>query len=272
MANNEKLTFTELVKLAPADLFGYAKDTIKLKKAVATATDKFKENLKFSAKVVAAMKRYYTEQVNARNIPGDTAFKDYFEQNAGGTVPGRIEALSALFNSLVETGLLKEEHYDCAAVDWLEKANAIVADARKKHGDKWKSCDDVLDVINALSKPGDALKVLKDIRKRQKDEAAIAEGKAAAGEPAETKTRESTPLTLEVAVAFITASFGAAGNATKARQLELCAALYEMNDAWEQNDLTVNRKDELDAQIRKAQALGVDPTIEIITEHQAVAA
>jgi hypothetical protein len=28
----------------------------------------------------------------------------------------------------------------------------------KEHGDAWKTSDEVLDLVNALSKPGDALK------------------------------------------------------------------------------------------------------------------
>ena len=263
MKVEQKLTFTELTKLAAADLFDHAKGIAKLSKSVTSATEKFKENLKFSAKVVAAMKRHYTKQVADRAIPADTAFKKYFEQHAGGVVPGRVEALAALFNSLVETGLLKEEHYDCAATDWLEKANAIVAGARATHKDDWKTCDDVLDVINALSKPGDALKVLKDIRKRQKEAEDIAAGKVAAGE---TTARETTPLTLDVAVAFITASFMAAGDAEKSRQAQLCGALFKINDAWANNDLTDNRRAELDNQVQYNLDHNLAPEMEVVLQ------
>ena len=34
----------------------------------------------------------------------------------------------------------------------------------KEHGDAWKTSDEVLDLVNALSKPGDALKKIKEIR------------------------------------------------------------------------------------------------------------
>jgi hypothetical protein len=257
----KKLTFTELVSLAPADLFEQAQGVSSMDKAIKTANDRFKKNLKFSAKVVAAMKRLYTSKVNSRDIPADTSFKEYFKQNAGGTVPARIEALAALFNSLVETNLLKESNYDAAAVDWLEKANAIIAAARKLHGDKWKTCDEVLDVINALSNPGDALTELKEIRKRQTDAEAIAEGKTAAGD--ETKPRETTPLTLDVAVAFITASFSAAGLVPKDRQAQLCAALFKVNDAWANNDLTENRRNELDKQVGYNLEHNLDPAMEV---------
>ena len=56
-------------------------------------------------------------------------------------------------------------------MDWLEKASAIVNAAREKHGEQWKTCDGVPDMVNALTKPGDAGKKLKDIRERQKGNA-----------------------------------------------------------------------------------------------------
>ena len=252
-----KLTFVELTKLKAGELYAFAKDCVKLTKAVTTAKDKFTENLKFSGKVVAAMKRRYTEMVNSKGIPADTSFKKYFEQNAGGVCPARVETLASLFNALVETGLLKEAHFDSAAVDWLEKANAIISAARKTHGDEWKGCDDVLDTINALSTPGDALKTLKDIRKRQKESE-----KPVAGDG--TAAVETTPLTLGVAVEFIKAAFGAAAAANKDRQVELCNALFEMNDAWANNDLTNNRREALDKQVMEAKDAGIDAGIEII--------
>ena len=267
--NNEiTLTFSELVKLAPAELFAHAKDTIKTAKAVETAKGKFTENLKFYAKVVAAMKRRCQSQINAKAIPADTTFKKYFEQNAGGVCPGRVEALASLFNALVETGLLKEEHFDSAKVDWLEKANAIISAAQKTHGEDWTGCDDVLDVINALSTPGDALATLKEIRERQKAETG---DKGEPGETAEGESRESAPLTLGVAVEFIKALFANAAAVPRDRQIELCAALFDVNDAWAGNDLSENRRGELDKQVQEARENGIAPGIQI-TRGESVAA
>ncbi len=79
-----------------------------------------------------------------------------------------------MFNALVPTldasgkPLPSKEHFDGAAVDWLETANAIVKAAMKEHGDAWKTCDDVLDLVNTLSQPGDALKRIKEIREGRK--------------------------------------------------------------------------------------------------------
>jgi hypothetical protein len=170
----KKLTFAELAALKIADLAGYLKKIVRVDEAITKAKDAFTSTLQFNGKVVAALKRAYVDRLNKRDIPPDTTFKKYFEQNAGGNLPSRVESLAALFNALVLTldangkPLLSEECYDNAAVDWLEKSNAIVKDAMKRHGDAWKTCDDVLDVVNALSKPGDALKKLKEIRARQK--------------------------------------------------------------------------------------------------------
>ena len=179
-----------------------------------------------------------------------------------------MEALASLFNALVETGLLKEEHFDSAKVDWLEKANAIISAAQKKHGEDWKGCDDVLDVINALSTPGDALATLKEIRERQKAETGE---KGEPGETAEGESRESAPLTLGVAVEFIKALFANAASAPRDRQIELCAALFEVNDAWAENDLTENRRNELDKQVQEARENGIAPGIQI-TRGESVAA
>ena len=75
---------------------------------------------------------------------------------------------------------------------------------------------------------------------------------------------ETTPLTLGVAVEFIKAAFGAAAAANKDRQVELCNALFEMNDAWANNDLTNNRREALDKQVMEAKDAGIDAGIEII--------
>ena len=51
------------------------------------AKETFVKGLQFNAKVVAALKRAYVERLNSREIPPDTTFKKYFEQNAGGVLP-----------------------------------------------------------------------------------------------------------------------------------------------------------------------------------------
>src|SRR5437868_14708258 len=175
-AETKKLTFADLTLKPVAELAPLLVDTVKTFGTINTAKEKFTGMLQFSAKVVAAFERLYTERLHKQEIPANTAFKEYLKQNAGGEVPGRVLALANLFNTLVLTldatgkPLLPEEFFDAAKVDWLEKANAIIAAARKQYGEDWKGSDDVLDVINALSKPGDAAKVLKEIRKRQKGE------------------------------------------------------------------------------------------------------
>jgi len=40
--------------------------------------------------------------------------------------------------------------------------------AREKHGEQWKTSDEILDVANALTKPGDAGKKLKDRRRKNR--------------------------------------------------------------------------------------------------------
>src|SRR5258708_4636077 len=175
-AETKKLTFADLTAKPAGELAPFLGDTVKNFGTINTAKEKNNGMLQFSAKVTAAFERLYTERLNKQDIPANTSFKEYLKQNAGGEVPGRVLALANLFNTLVLTldangkSLLPEEFFDAAKVDWLEKANAIIAAGRKQYGENWKGCDDVLDVINALSKPGDAAKVLKEIRKRQNGE------------------------------------------------------------------------------------------------------
>lgn len=259
MADNKKLTFAELTAIAPADLFKFASDTVKLDKAVSTAKTKFTETLQFSAKVVAAMKRLYVERLNKRDIPADTTFRKYFEQNASGALPGRVEALAALFNALCLTldgngkPLLTEACFDAAAVDWLEKANAIVNTSMKEKGDAWKTCDDVLDVINALSKPGDALKALKEIRKRQKGEK----------EPAETTAAPT--LTVGIAIEFLTSMILGAGKTSEEQAEALYLATLELPEAWSKSGVSDDNLNAWTAKFHAAQAAGVPPHMEIIT-------
>ena len=98
---------------------------------------------------------------------------EFYAQNCGGDLPGRLETLAAFFNSLclVEDGkgnpLLSENCYDAASVNSLEIANQCISQAKAKQGDHWRGGDDTLDVINALSVAAPGAAKLKEIRKRQ---------------------------------------------------------------------------------------------------------
>lgn len=266
-----------LFVLPPEQLFEQGALIPKSEAAIQKAKDTQVKNLKRDAKVVAALKRHYTAEQNAGRISGDMPFsskkKDelgFFEMNCKGTLPGRVEALAALLNRLVLTNgadgkpLLDEKFFDSAKTDWLEKANAILSHAMDEHGDPaWKTCDDVVHVINALSgQPfnlGDTKGTLEEIRESQKEKAGTN-----AGDGTETAPKgETTPLTLGIALEFIKAAFAEAGAAPKDRQVELCAALFEINDAWANNDLTDSRREALDNQVIAAQEAGIAPTIKI---------
>jgi hypothetical protein len=259
---DKKLTFAELSALPIGDLATHLKKIVRVDLAITKARDAFTTSLQFNAKCVAALKRAYVERLNKREIPPDTTFKKYFEQNAGGSLPGRVEALATLFNALVLTldangkPLLSEEHFDAAAVDWLEKANAIVKQAQKQHGEAWKTCDDVLDVVNALSKPGDALKKLKETRNRQKGEK-DKDGATAV---------ESLPLTVGRAVEFLKAAIQNAGKLPEKDAYSLFCDVVKLGDLWADSgipDTTVNAWMD---KYEKAAKAGVDPLIEIVTE------
>lgn len=255
-AKTTVLTFAALTAMAAADLFKLASENVKVSKAVDTAKDKFVDALKPFSKVVAAMKRLYTERVETRSITA-VSFKKFWKDNAGGGVPGRAESLAGLFNTLVLTldgngrPLLPEEYYDDAKVAWLEQANAIVNAARKAYGDNWKGCDDVLDTINALSKPGDAAEKLAEIRKRQKGE------KESDG--ADTSAVAITPA---LAAQYLIAAIKEAAQKTPEEQYVLCCHFYDVENAWAA--LPEALTSALDKKYAKALEAGVAPHLEIV--------
>jgi len=262
-------TFTEYVAMKAADLFKHvAEVAVKPVEALNKATDKVVSNLKDAAKAVAAMKRLHNERINARDIPGDTPFKKYFKDNVGGELPGRVEALASLFNALVLTldangkPLIAEEIYDDEGtpVDWLEKASAIVNAAREKHGEQWKGSDEILDMINALTKPGDAGKKLKEIREKQKGIAETDEDENATGKPV-------VAITPALAAEYLIAAIKQAKEKNADEQYELCCAVWNINNAWAELPDKLTRA--LDAKYQKAAKLGVAPHVEVVTAEAA---
>jgi hypothetical protein len=234
------------------------KRIVSVDQAVAKARDVFTSSLQFHAKCVAALKRAYVDRLNKREIPPDTTFKTYFEQNAGGPLPGRVESLASLFNALVLTldangkPLLSEECFDAAAVDWLEKANAIVKHAQKQHGDAWKTSDDVLDVVNALSKPGDALKKIKEIRQRQKG-------------TGETDSEESAvSLTVGRAIEFLKAAIRDAGKLSEKDGYGLFCDTIRLGDTWADSGVSDSTLNEWMDKYEKAAKKGINPKIELV--------
>ena len=265
----KKLTrFTEYVAMKAADLFKHvAEVAVRPVEALNRATDKVVSNLKDAAKAVAAMKRLHNERINARDIPGDTPFKKYFKDNVGGELPGRVEALASLFNALVLTldangkPLIAEEIYDDEGtpVDWLEKASAIVNAAREKHGEQWKTCDEILDMVNALTKPGDAGKKLKAIRETQKG---ITET-----DQDETTAKPVVAITPALAAEYLVAAIKQAQEKTADEQYELCCAVWNINNAWAELPDMLTRA--LDAKYQKAVQHGVAPHVEVVTAEAA---
>jgi len=259
-------TFTEYTAMKAADLFKHvAEVAVKPVEALTKATDRVVSNLKDAAKAVAAMKRLHMQRVEAREIPGDTPFKKFFKDNVGGELPGRVEALASLFNALVLTldangkPLIPEAVYDDEGtpVDWLEKASAIVNAAREKHGEQWKTCDEILDMVNALTKPGDAGKKLKDIREKQKG---ITETDEDEGKPV-------VAITPALAVEYLIAAIKQAPEKSADEQYALCCAVWNINNAWAELPEKLTRA--LDAKYQKAAKHGVAPHVEVVTAEAA---
>ena len=258
----KKLLFAELEKLPSADLFKLASAPVRLNEKIAESRDTEREERKFNAKVVSAMKRRYVERLNAREIPMDTPFAKYFEQNAGGQCPGRTQSLAGLFNSLVLTNdadgkpLLTERIYDGAALDWLEKANAIVNAAMKAHGENWKSSPEVLAALAALTTPGDAAKTLDDLRKQQKGESEAAQ------------TGDAAPLTVGRAVEFLLAFIKTAGDRPEPEAAAAYHGCINIADAWSESGVGEDLLEKWTVNIQAGRA----PEITVITRAPATAA
>jgi hypothetical protein len=239
--NDKKLTFAEMTALATGELHALAKTVISPFSRLQKTTTEISEKIQFFGKVVAAMKRAYQAEVNAGDkLVKDMPFKKakngkrpgYFDMHAGGELPGRVEQLAELFNALVlgigGKPLITEEDYDLCTAAWLEASNPIINEAMKQHGDNWKGSDDVLDVVNILTKrPSDGLKKLKAIRKRQKgletEEGGDGEN-AGAGEVA--------ALTVGRAVEFLKAAIKGAGQIKPEDAGNLYADIMSLGDAW----------------------------------------
>lgn len=241
-ANDKKLTFAEMTALVAGELYGLAKTVVSPFTKLDKTKTEISEKIQFFGKVVAAMKRLYQEEYNAGKLPKDMPFKKgktgkrlgYFDMHAGGELPPRVEALAELFNTLVlgigGKALISEEDYDLCTAAWLEAANPIINEAMKQHGDNWKGCDDVLDVVNILTKrPSDGLNKLKAIRKRQKGDTET----AGEGEGAEAGETSSVALTVGRAVEFLKAAIKDA-QANEAGY-DLFCAIMDLGDAVAEN-------------------------------------
>ena len=254
MKQAKQLTYAEIQALSPAERYALMADGVKLGKRVEETRDTYKKVTPWYAKLVAALKRDHARFKDEKSIPADQTFKQFYAKNCGGDLPGRLETLAAFFNSmcLVEDGrgnpLLSETCYDAASVNSLEIANKCINHAKDKQGDNWRGCDDTLDVINALSTPGDATAKLKEIRKRQN-------GMEKAGD------ENAAPLTPEHAIEFLVAWIKAAGEKPEEKSAAIFAGTLKISDAWAESGLsddTLNRwADNL--------AKGVAPHLTVVT-------
>lgn len=192
----EKLQVATFTAMAIDALTKFLKGAVKLAANIKDAQTKEKTERKTNAKGIADLKRRYAVGKDGGTIPADWTFPIYFEKVVGGKCPGRMLSLAGLFNSLCMLNgpdgkpLLAEAIYDTAALDWLEKANAIVNASQKAHGEHWKTCADVVETLAILNSPGDAAEKLDAIRARQK-------GETPAGET------DGAVMTAETAVEFL---------------------------------------------------------------------
>ena len=240
---DQKLTYAEIIALTVVERYALMSDTMKLGKKVVETRDNYRAVTPASAKVVAALKRDHAKLKDDKIIAPDTSFAEFFAQNCGGKLPGRMETLATFFNSmcLVDDGgkpLLPEAFYDAASVNSLEIASKCLNHAKKLAQDAktdWRGHNDTLDVINALSMPGDATKKLKEIRKRQNPEKS----------GTESGDENAVALTVETAMAFLLAAVKSSGKLPVDKAASLYEATVKFNDqlgdAWSESGSAMKR-------------------------------
>jgi hypothetical protein len=263
--DNTKLTFAEIQALSPAERYKLMQAGVKLGKKVEETRDEYRTVTPWYAKVVAALKRDHARALDAKTIAADTPFKKFFSQNCGGELPGRLETLSAFFNTMCmvegDNGkpLLSEEFYDVASVNSLEIANKCVnfAKAHCPEGQDWRGMNDTLDVINALSKPGDATKKLKEIRARQEPKPGATEG-----------NENAIVLTPESAIEFLLGWIKGASKQPADKAATVFAGTLKLGDAWQACGIA----DETLNQWATNVANNVAPEIKVITQQEPAAA
>ena len=170
-----KLTFAAITAMPRGERYTLFRDNVvKPFGAITKAKDAATEKMHMAFKVTASLKRDYAAMLHGKEIAPDMTEAKFFAQYCGGDVPARVKQLATFFNAVVLTGakpLIPEAFVDAASVNSLEKAASIIATERKNCADAWMATDITLDVINALSTPGDATKKLAEIRKRQNPKA-----------------------------------------------------------------------------------------------------
>jgi hypothetical protein len=169
--DKKPLTFADISAMPRGERYALFKDNVvKPFGAIAKAKDIVIEKLHNAMKVAAALKRDYAVMLHGKEIAPDTTETAFFKQYCGGDVPARVKQLATFFNAVCLTGpkpLIPEAFIDAASANSLEKAAPIIATERKNSPEAWMGTDITLDVVNALSTPGDATKKLREIRARQ---------------------------------------------------------------------------------------------------------
>lgn len=271
------LTLAELDNMPLSERFKlYKERVVSPFKAIKNAQTRATESLVEAGKITASLKREYTTLITlagagkTSTITAGTSEAKFFEDYCGGKPSPRVLAVATLFNAMcmtefdvvVEEGkppvkktLLDEKtQFDPHSGNSLEIAAACIAHERKAAPEKWMGTDNTLDVIGALSTPGDATTKLKEIRKRQK------------GTKETTDGEENPPHTIASCIAFLMAAIQSAGETLKVEGgAEIAADLFkstyfDMGAAWQTSGVSEETMQKWTSNIER----GVAPTMEVV--------
>jgi|GEM_PF-2795894 len=265
-----KLTFAEAMIIPLGDLAKSLGECVKLDTARVEKRDALKSRLPQFAKEYAALERRYNDLLNRREIKPNKLKKDFIEDYVGGKVPNGVIQMSNVFCSLVLTvdgngkPLLPEAFYDVAKAEWLRDGSAVLnhaCDVAKKKGTDWRFHEDVIELVTALSYPGDAGKTIKELRKRQKGETAKDDGEYTAIE-----------FTPENAAEYFIEAIKKAGEMPTAKAASLYQLTIKINDAWAESGVSEDVLNKWTVNIQRGIPLEMEVITSIAQEPVAVAA
>lgn len=233
---NKVLAFSDIINLnLPETRALYTEHVVTPHKGMETAREKVvkaketaEQHTKPGSKTVAAMKINYTKWLADGTLPKDTTEKAFFK-DAGCAPSGRVLSVAELFIAVClplkdAPALLKEEYFDVASGNALEEMAYLVSHEKKISPELWRDSDNVKKGIEALSRPGDAITIIKGVRMIQKGQ--------------DKKDAKAKEISLEEALAVIQDAITGAGKLDLEKAAVLFqATYYDMPAKWQNSGI-----------------------------------
>lgn len=123
-------TMASLDAMNPAEVLEFIRKGNRISERQKQYTEAHKGSFKALGKATAAAKKKYVQLQNAGVVLDSVPFKKWHEDNTGAPPNNHAESLALAWNSYAETGAITERDYDLITSRCLEKAAAIVNEAK----------------------------------------------------------------------------------------------------------------------------------------------